>query len=98
MKLYISRKKNLSDFHCFLLHKKILNTFEVIALLLKADIIFGNFSVNVCLIWSRYSIKNNFFNKKNVAIGSNSLKKVRKQPSRAIFGKKNEENTKKRPK
>ena len=43
MKLYISRKKSLSDFHCFLLHEKILNSFEVIALLLKADIIFENF-------------------------------------------------------
>ena len=33
MKLYMNRKKNLLDFHCFLLHRKILNTFEVIALL-----------------------------------------------------------------
>ena len=35
---------NLSDFHCFLLHKKIPN-----ALLLKADIICSNYSVTFCL-------------------------------------------------
>ena len=40
----------LSAFHCFLFHKNIPNTFEVIALLVKTDIIFSNFSVNFCLV------------------------------------------------
>ena len=42
------RKTILSAFDCFLFHKNIPITFEVIALLLKANIIFGNFSVNFC--------------------------------------------------
>ena len=77
MKLYINRKKNLLDFHCFLLHKKILNTFEVIALLLKANIFCSNFLVSFYLIESRYSMKSNLFNF-FIAIGSNSLKKNHK--------------------
>ena len=40
------QEENSSNFHCFSLHKKILNTFEIIELLLKTDIIFSNFSVN----------------------------------------------------
>ena len=77
MKLYINRKKNLLDFHSFLLHKKILNTFEVIALLLKANIFCSNFLVSFYLIQSRYSMKSNLFNC-FIAIGSNSLKKKHK--------------------
>ena len=50
VKVYISFKATLSAFHCFLFHKNFRNTFEVIALLLKADTIFGNFSVNFCLV------------------------------------------------
>ena len=89
VKLYINRKKNLSDFHCFLLHKKILDTFEIIALLLKAGIICSNLSVNFCLGSSRYSMKSNFFNISFIAIDSNSLKKKPiKQSSLATFGKK----------
>ena len=49
-KVYISFKATLSAFHCFLFHKNIPNTFEVIALLLKADTIFGDSSVNFCLV------------------------------------------------
>ena len=44
-KVYISFKATLSAFHCFLFHKNIPNTFEVIALLLKADTIFGDSSI-----------------------------------------------------
>ena len=50
IKVYISFKATLSAFHCFLFHKNIPNTFEVIALLLKADTIFDNFLVNFCLV------------------------------------------------
>ena len=50
IKVYISLKATLSAFHCFVFHKNIPNTFEVIALLLKADTIFLNFSVNSCLV------------------------------------------------
>ena len=50
IKVYISFKATLSAFHCFLFHKNIPNTFEVIALLLKADTIFGDSSVNFCLV------------------------------------------------
>ena len=55
IKVYMIRKTILSAFHCFLFHKNIPNTFEVIALLLKTNIIFGNFLVNICPVWSRYS-------------------------------------------
>ena len=41
----MNRKTILSAFHCFLFHKNIPITFEVIALLLKINIIFGNFLV-----------------------------------------------------
>ena len=40
----------LSAFHYFLFHKDIVNFFEIIGLLLKADIILGNFSVKFCLV------------------------------------------------
>ena len=39
----------LLAFYCFLFHKSIPNTFEVIALLLKTSIVFGNFLVNFAL-------------------------------------------------
>ena len=48
IKVYMIRKTILSAFHCFLFHKNIPNTFEVIALLLKINIIFCNFLVNFC--------------------------------------------------
>ena len=51
IKVYINFKATLSAFHCFLFHNNIPNTFEVIALLEKADTIFGNFSVNFCLVY-----------------------------------------------
>ena len=50
IKVYMIRKTILSAFHCFLFHKNIPNTFEVIALLLKTNIIFGNFLVNFCSV------------------------------------------------
>ena len=43
-------------------------------------------------------MKSNFCNISFIAVGSNSLKKTKKQSSLAIFGKKNEGNNKKRPK
>ena len=46
IKVYMIRKIILSAFHCFLFHKNILNTFDVIALLLRTNIIFGKFLVN----------------------------------------------------
>ena len=50
IKVYMIRKTILSAFHCFLFHKNIPNTFEVIALLLKTNIIFSNIWVSFCLI------------------------------------------------
>ena len=38
------------NFISFLFHINVPNTFEVIALLLKTNIIFGNFLVNFCLV------------------------------------------------
>ena len=68
---------------------QILDTFEIIALLLKAGIICSNFLVNFCLGQSRYSMKSHFFNISFIAIDSNSLKKKPiKQSSLAAFGKK----------
>ena len=45
IKVYMIRKTILSAFHCFLFHKNIPITFDVIALLLKINIIFGNYLV-----------------------------------------------------
>ena len=42
--------ENFISFSLLLFHRIIPNTFEVIALLLKADTIFRNFSVNFCLV------------------------------------------------
>ena len=50
IKVYMIRKTILSAFHCFLFHKNIPNTFEVIALLLKINIFFDNFLVSFCLV------------------------------------------------
>ena len=47
MKIYIRRKTNLSAFHCFLFHKKVMYTSQVIALLLTPYMnyrqVFGQF-------------------------------------------------------
>ena len=48
IKVYMIRKTILSAFHCFLFHKNIPITIEVIALLLKTNIFFSNFLVNFC--------------------------------------------------
>ena len=53
LKVYKSKydqKDNFISFSLFLFHKNIPNTFEVIELLLKTNIIFSNFLVNFCLV------------------------------------------------
>ena len=47
IKVSISFNATLSAFYCFLFHKNIPKTFEVIALLLKADTIFDNLLVQI---------------------------------------------------
>ena len=86
-KVYIIRKTILSAFHYFLFHKNIPNTFEVIALLLKTNIIFGNFLVNFCLICPDIQ-PNVTFLTEITATGFNSLKKPFNIPVYPYFGKK----------
>ena len=82
IKVYISFKATLSAFHCFLFHKNIPNTFEVIALLLKADT-------------TRYLTKCNFFNR-DYCYWLYFFEKTTKHPSQVTFGKKKKKKTPKK--
>ena len=82
IKVYISFKATLSAFHCFLFHKNIPNTFEVIALLLKADT-------------TRYLTKCNFFNR-DYCYWLYFFEKTTKHPSQVTFGKKKMKKTPKK--
>ena len=93
IKVYISWKTILSAFHCFLFHKNIPNTFEVIALLLKTNNFwqfFGQFLPHLVQIFNQIWL----FLTEITAIGFNSLKKTYNSPVYPHLAKKNIKNTK----